>query len=187
MANIEYRNMEDLFAFIILMILLLFILRLLFRRSKDVSTHIHDALVAPKKKYRQGYYKPRYPEKYRGDTEDIIYRSGWELVVFEWCDFNPYILAWASEELIIEYYMKGVPYPRHYYPDLLIHFERGETFMVEIKPSDQRQEPNYKNRCKWAAARAYCREKGWKFRVWDEKTIDRIRAKARYWRLNRKH
>jgi len=38
----------------------------------------------------------------------------------------------------------------------------------------------------WAAARAFCREKGWRFKIWDEKTIDILRQKADYW-LNIHH
>jgi hypothetical protein len=131
--------------------------------------------------YYQGYYAPKFPEKYRGDAENIIFRSSWEKIAFQWCDLNPRVVAWASEELEIEYFMKGGRYPRRYYPDLLIYFGRGETLMIEIKPSEQKQNPNYKNRCKWAAARAYCGARGWTFRIWDEKTIAILRTKVRYW------
>ena len=52
---------------------------------------------------------------------------------------------------------------------------------VEIKPGDQIANPNYENRCKWAAARAYCREEGWAFRIWDEETIEKLRPKIAIW------
>jgi len=131
--------------------------------------------------YKQGYFTPRYPEKYRGDAENIIYRSGWEETAFHWCDMNRHVVAWASEELAIPYFMKGVGYRREYYPDLLIYFSSGETVMVEIKPGDQKARPNYENRCKWAAARSYCRKKGWAFRIWDEETIEKLRPKIAIW------
>ena len=55
---------------------------------------------------------PKFPDKYRGDEADIIYRSGWEHTAFMWCDLNPHVLAWESEELAISYFMKRVPYAR---------------------------------------------------------------------------
>ena len=116
-----------------------------------------------------------------GDAGNIIYRSGWEETAFHWCDMNRHVIAWASEKLPIPYFMKGIRYRRNYYPDLLIYFSNGETVMVEIKPGDQKANPNYENRCKWAAARAYCREEGWAFRIWDEETIEKLRPKIAIW------
>lgn len=133
-------------------------------------------------KFHKGYFEPNFPEKYRGDSGNIFFRSSWERIACEWCDLNPRVIAWASEELDIQYFMKGVSYPRRYYPDLLIYFGRGQTMMIEIKPSGQKKNPNYENRCKWAAARAYCREQDWKFRIWDEETIKKLSLKVHYWR-----
>jgi len=33
------------------------------------------------KKYTQGFFKPKYPEKYKGDPTNIVYRSGYELKI----------------------------------------------------------------------------------------------------------
>jgi len=151
------------------------------RRSPSLSQQPPPSAIDESKNYYQGYYAPKFPEKYRGDPDDIVFRSSWEKIAFQWCDLNPRVVAWASEELDIEYFMKGVPYPRSYFPDLLIYFGRGETMMIEIKPAEQKQNPDYENRCKWAAARAYCRDRGWTFRIWDEKTIAILRPKVRYW------
>ena len=135
------------------------------------------------KVYHQGRFKPRFPDKYRGDVENIYFRSNWELIAFRWCDLNYGVVAWASEELVIPYRMKGVRYEREYYPDLLIYFKSGETVMVEIKPNDQKINPNYENRCKWAAARAYCNDNEWTFRIWDETTIDKLRPNVNKWKM----
>ncbi len=132
-------------------------------------------------KYHQGLYTPHNPEKYEGDVDNIIYRSGWELTAFQWCDWNSNIIEWSSEELSIGYYMKGVPYERRYYPDLVIRFSGGDVMIVEIKPDDQIRNPNYENRCKWAATRAYCRDNGIQFKLWGYGTIKRLSAKAKYW------
>ena len=128
-------------------------------------------------KYHEGLFDPLFPKKYRGDPEHIIFRSNWELIAFQWCDLNNNVVAWASEELAIPYRMRGVWYERHYFPDLLIYFQSAKTYMVEIKPHDQKTNPNYENRCKWAAARAYCRKKDWIFQIWDETTIEFLKAK----------
>ena len=37
--------------------------------------------------FKQGYYKPKYPQKYRGEGP-IIYRSSWERKFCYWCDHN---------------------------------------------------------------------------------------------------
>ena len=102
---------------------------------------------------------PEYPDKYRGDDTKIIYRSGWEQTAFIWCDYNPNVVAWQSEEIAIPYYMKGIPYARHYYPDLVIKFKNGEVQLIEIKPNAVKKAPDYENKCKLLAARAYLQGK----------------------------
>jgi hypothetical protein len=56
----------------------------------------------------QGYLHERYPlkfpEKYMGNTQLIIYRSGWELAFCRWCDSSPSIIRWSSEPVRIPYY-----------------------------------------------------------------------------------
>ena len=132
-------------------------------------------------KFHQGLYKPKTPSKYRGDLEDVNFRSHWELIAFKWCDYNYGVVAWASEELAIPYYMKKVWYERNYFPDLLIYFKSGETLMVEIKPNHEKMNPSYQNKCKWAAARAHCKKKDWTFQIWDEATIEKLRPKVQEW------
>ena len=51
----------------------------------------------------QGKFRPKNPEKYKGDPTNIIYRSSWELTVFKYLDTNSSILKWASEEIFIPY------------------------------------------------------------------------------------
>ncbi len=40
----------------------------------------------------QGYFKPKNPQKYKGDPTNIIYRSGWELKFMLYVDSHPEIL-----------------------------------------------------------------------------------------------
>ena len=55
------------------------------------------------KNYRQGFYRPKFPEKYKGNVNNIVYRSNYELVAFRFFDHNPNVLEWASEENVIPY------------------------------------------------------------------------------------
>ena len=50
-----------------------------------------------------GYFKPKNPTKYRGNPTNIVYRSLWERKFMVFCDNNPSILQWGSEEIIIPY------------------------------------------------------------------------------------
>jgi hypothetical protein len=50
-----------------------------------------------------GYFKPTNPQKYRGNPTNIVYRSLWERKFMVFCDNNPSILQWGSEEIIIPY------------------------------------------------------------------------------------
>ena len=51
----------------------------------------------------KGKYRPSYPEKYRGDYTNIVYRSLWELKFMKYCDSNENILEWGSEEIVLPY------------------------------------------------------------------------------------
>ena len=55
-----------------------------------------------KGKFIQGIFLPINPKKYIGN-EKPVYRSGYELKFFRWCDNNPNVLEWASEAVIIPY------------------------------------------------------------------------------------
>lgn len=41
------------------------------------------------RKYHQGQYEPKNPEKYKGDPSKIRYLSSYEKHFFEWCDRSP--------------------------------------------------------------------------------------------------
>lgn len=141
----------------------------------------------------RGTFRPKHPEKYAGDPTGIIYRSRIELKYMEYFDRHEDILQWASEELAIEY-LKPTDLRIHkYYPDMIV-LRRGvdgknKTFMVELKHSSDLTPPKPPattrgqrrflgemqtwnvNQSKWAAARAYCADRGWEFVVWSEKQL----------------
>lgn len=143
-------------------------------------------------RFYQGRFTPKYPEKYVGDPTNIIYRSSWEFSFLTWVDANPNVLRYASEELYIPYYFVGDSKWHRYYPDFLLQVRTKEnqfqTWLVEIKPYRQTLHPNIrrtktpkqqlkesmeyaKNRSKWEAASAFCRDKGWRFVVVTEKDL----------------
>ena len=98
--------------------------------------------------YRQGYFKPTNPEKYIGDTTQIIFRSEWERKFCVWCDIHPNISKWSSEPI-------GIPYlnpcaklvngsyqsaQHNYYVDFYITVMKDGVFqswLIEIKPGMQ--------------------------------------------------
>ena len=50
-----------------------------------------------------GRYRVKNTNKYEGDAKDVVYRSLWEKHAFKWCDNNPKVIKWSSEEVIIPY------------------------------------------------------------------------------------
>jgi hypothetical protein len=52
-------------------------------------------------KYKQGTYRPKNPDKFIGST--ATYRSGLELKFFRFCDYNPNIVKWSSESVVVPY------------------------------------------------------------------------------------
>lgn len=142
-------------------------------------------------KTHKGKYRPKFPEKYKGDPTNIIYRSGWERRVMVWLDTNPNIIQWASEEVVVPY-IKPVDGRKHrYFPDFYAKMITKEgkikEVLLEIKPSKETTEPVKKKRitkqyinevvtwstntAKWDAAREYCSERGWEFRIITEKDL----------------
>ena len=58
-----------------------------------------------------------------------------------YCDLNPDIVAWASEEIAIPY-TSPIDNRRHrYFPDFVIKTVTGRRVMIEIKPSRQVTQP----------------------------------------------
>lgn len=139
----------------------------------------------------KGKWKPRNPLKYKGDVNAITYRSSWELKAFNWCDTRENVVAWSSEEVIIPY-MSPVDGKAHrYFMDLKFSVRNSQgtttTYLAEIKPAKFTQAPvkpsrktkRYIEECfmfatneaKWAAAREYAADRGWKFIILTEKEL----------------
>lgn len=149
------------------------------------------------KKYLQGIYTPKNPNKYAGNPTNVIYRSSWELKFFNWCDSSKSVVKWSSEEIVVPYICEVTNTPHRYFPDVLVEVmgKSGDstTYLVEIKPKHQTSPPNPnrkktkkylkevatygRNVSKWKAAEEYARRRGWAFRIVTEKELGIGRAK----------
>ena len=101
--------------------------------------------VKPNGIYKSGLYEPINPEKYVGDTHNIIFRSSWEFRFCKYCDTNENILKWSSEPLQISYYNPLDKKDHIYHVDFYIKVlkEDGEEaeWIIEIKPEAQHKKP----------------------------------------------
>lgn len=140
-------------------------------------------------KFRQGIFKPHNKEKYVG-RELPVYRSGWELKFFRWCDTNDNVVEWASEAVIIPYVNPVTGKVSRYYTDGVIaikEYNKIQKYIIEIKPSSQVIPPKngnkrkstivyettrfIQNQSKWNAAKKWCEKKGYKFLILTEKEL----------------
>ena len=138
----------------------------------------------------KGWFTPKHRSKYKGDSENVVYRSSWELRVMKWLDENPSVIWWASEELIIKYRSPLDQKINRYFPDFIVRLKQKNgtesTVVIEIKPQKQTVKPEQKrktkrylqeaatyavNQEKWRAADLFCKEHGWQFKVLTEKDI----------------
>lgn len=139
----------------------------------------------------QGKFKPKNPQKYKGDPTNIYYRSGWELKLMFKLDTNPNVIWWRSEEVVIPYRSPVDGRIHRYFPDFIVNLKNKEgkleTLMIEVKPKSQTQEPKKQtkmtkkylnevftwgvNQAKWKSAEEYCRDRGWSFRLFTEKEL----------------
>ena len=137
--------------------------------------------------YRGKYY-PSFPRKYKGDPTNIIYRSLWERKFMVYCDKNAKILEWGSEEIALPYISPHDSRVHRYFPDFYIKVQENtgkiKRYLIEVKPLKQttkpkkpkRQTKGYireafeyaRNQAKWKAAREYCRDRNYEFKIMTE-------------------
>ena len=90
-------------------------------------------------------YYPSYPNKYKGDSTNIICRSTWERKFCRWCDLNESILEWGSEEFYIPYISPLDNRVHRYFPDFIIKVKEStgqiKTYVIEVKPKKQTRPP----------------------------------------------
>jgi hypothetical protein len=139
----------------------------------------------------QGYFKPKNPQKYKGDPTNIVYRSSWELKLMTYLDLHKDIVTWGSEELFIPYRSPIDNKIHRYFPDFIVtkinKEGKKETALIEVKPAAQTKPPKKQekvtkkyitevttwgiNEAKWKAADEYCKDRGWSFHIFTEREL----------------
>tara|TARA_Y100000401_G_scaffold61112_1_gene48430 strand:+ start:17 stop:454 length:438 start_codon:yes stop_codon:yes gene_type:complete len=139
----------------------------------------------------KGKYRPTNPKKYKGDPTNIIYRSLWERKFMCYCDLNDNILEWGSEEFFIPYRSPLDNRVHRYFPDFYIKYRKSNgsicRSIIEVKPDKQTRPPKkpkrqtkgylyevtqyVKNEAKWDAAKEFCKDRLWEFRIFTEKEL----------------
>ncbi len=144
-------------------------------------------------KFKQGYFKPRHPERYKGNPTNIVYRSSWELKLMLKLDDHPDVIEWSSEGKVISYIKPTDGKPHRYYVDFYVIYKDKEgkirTKLIEVKPKKQTVEPVKRkgmrektwinevltwgtNKAKWEAARKVCAKNGWEFDIFTEEDLN---------------
>ena len=138
----------------------------------------------------KGRFRPKNPQKYKGDPNNIIYRSTWEIKVMNYLDENPNVIWWGSEELPIPYISPVDKKKHRYFPDFIAKMRKADgtvmTYVIEVKPEKQTQPPTQKrktktflqetityevNKAKWYAAEEFCKDHGWQFQILTERHL----------------
>lgn len=148
----------------------------------------------------KGRFTPKNITKYKGDWQNVIFRSLWERQVMKYLDENPMVVEWSSEELAIPYISPKDNMVHRYFPDMVVKVQQPDgtikTFLWEIKPYAETIEPKadpmvlkesgrsakkrryvrdvFKyaiNRAKWNAAIKFCESQGWTFHLITEKHL----------------
>ena len=109
----------------------------------------------------------------------------------QWCDRNPNILNYGSEEIKIKYYDPVKQRIRHYFPDFIIKVQEQtgqiKKYLIEIKPKKQTVAPKERsrvtksylnevytyatNQAKWKAAEEFCKDNMLGFKVLTESDL----------------
>jgi hypothetical protein len=112
------------------------------------SSNIKSVKPTSNSNYKQGYFNPKNPNKYKGNPP-IIYRSGWELSFMNLLDTSPNILEWTSEPVGIEYLNPLDNKVHTYYVDFYFKVKTENSMrsvIAEVKPKKQIQFPKQSNK-----------------------------------------
>ena len=137
----------------------------------------------------KGKFKPKYPNKYKGDIKEIVYRSSWELKMMKYCDTSKSIVEWGSEELVIPYLSPWDNRYHRYFPDFYIKVRTKngslKKYIIEVKPKNQCTPPERNpkrrtgvwynkvktwgiNKAKWKSATEFCLDHNMEFKILTE-------------------
>ena len=139
----------------------------------------------------KGRYNPVNPNKYKGNPQNIIYRSLWERKFMVYCDTNDKVLEWGSEEIIIPYISPWDGKEHRYFPDFYIKVKQSsgniKKFIIEVKPKKQTRPPKPVerktkrwikevrtfgiNEAKWKHATKWCKDNDMEFKILTEEEL----------------
>lgn len=140
----------------------------------------------------QGQYQLKNPAKYRGDRNNVVFRSLWERGVMRWLDLSDNVEWWASEETVIPYICKTDNAQHRYFVDFSVKFKnQPKTILIEVKPKSQCVPPKpkkgkrretlkeevmtwAKNISKWEAAEQWAFNHDARFQVWNEDVLSKL-------------
>lgn len=106
-------------------------------------------------------------------------------------DDHPHVLQWSSEEFSIPYRSPIDGKVHRYFPDFWVKKKlneaKTEILVIEVKPRAQTIQPVVQkkinrryltevktwgiNSAKWTAAEEFCKDKNWKFVIFDEYSL----------------
>ena len=143
----------------------------------------------------KGSFTPKNPAKYKGNVENITYRSSWERDVMAFLDESPKVDKWNSEEFVVRYFYEVDKRYHKYYVDFWVQWSSGQTTLIEVKPKKQAMPPKtkrpkskaklneaftyIKNRNKWDAAEKVAKDNGYRFIIWTEDELEKMGIKKK--------
>jgi hypothetical protein len=131
----------------------------------------------------KGRYTPTKPKKYKGNPQNIIYRSLWERKFMVYCDNSTSIIEWGSEEIIIPY-LSPKDGRMHRYIKVKQADGQIKKMVIEVKPKVQCKPPKEPKRrtkrwmnevitygvndAKWRYATEWCADNDMEFKILTE-------------------
>jgi len=128
-------------------------------------------LPRPRRKghYITGSYAS--PKSTNGPSQ---YRSGWELVVLEYLDWNPQVVSFEYEPVAIPYISNAqTGKVRHYHPDFIVQFADGRKLVVEVKRQDKIMDLMVRK--KTEAGKRWAEERGMQYQIWSNHLIFKLK------------
>lgn len=139
----------------------------------------------------KGKFRVDNPNKYKGDINNIVYRSLWELRFMKWCDKNPSVEEWGSETVIVPYISPIDRKVHRYFVDFYVKVRNKngvlQKYLIEIKPERFTKPPEIPkkktkkfidevfqygvNDAKWKAAFEFCKDRNMTFMILTEKDL----------------
>jgi len=139
----------------------------------------------------KGKFRVDNPGKYKGDINNIVYRSLWELRFMKWCDKNPSVEEWGSETVIVPYISPIDRKVHRYFVDFYVKVRNKtgalQKYLIEIKPERFTKPPAIPkkktkkfidevfqygvNDAKWKAAFEFCKDRNMTFMILTEKDL----------------